>query len=50
MDLLSHSTFLILSGVKNYAAWLPKIKYAIASLNADHLIIAIAMAAKNKKL
>ncbi len=50
MDPLSHSTLPILLGVKNYAAWLPRIKYAIASLDVDHLILAIAVSSEDKKL
>lgn len=50
MDPLSHSTLPILLGVENYAAWLPRIKYAIASLDVDHLILAIAVSSEDKKL
>ncbi len=50
MDPLSHSTLPILLGVENFAARLPRIKYAIASLDADHLILAIAVSLEDKKL
>lgn len=50
MDPLSHSTLPILLGFENYTAWLPRIKYAIASLDADHLILAIAVSPEDKKL
>ncbi len=50
MDALSHSTLPILLGVENYVAWLSRIKYAIASLDADHLILAIAVSPEDKKL
>lgn len=50
MDPLGHSTFPILLGVENYAAWLPRIKYAIASLDANHLILTDAVSAEEKKL
>lgn len=50
MDPLGHSTLPILLGVENYAAWLPRIKYAIASLDVDHLILVIAASPEDKKL
>ncbi len=50
MDLLDHSTLPILLGVENYASWLSRIKYAIASLDADHLILTVAISAEDKKL
>lgn len=50
IDPLSHSTLPILLGVENYAAWLRRIKYAIASLDADYLIVAIAVSPEDIKL
>ena len=50
MDLLGHSTLPILLGIEIYASWIPRIKYAIASLNADHLILTVAISAEDKKL
>lgn len=50
MDLLIHFTLPIFLGVKNYVAWLSKMKYAIANLDTDHLIIIIAMFSEDKKL
>ena len=50
MDSLGYSTLPILLGIENYASWLPRIKYAIASLDADHLILTVAVSAEDKKL
>ena len=50
IDLLGHSTFPILLGVENYVAWLLRIKYAIASLGADYLILTVAVSPEDKKL
>lgn len=50
MEPLGHSTLPILLGVENYAAWLPRIKYGIASLDADHLILTVAVSPEDKKL
>ena len=49
-DPLGHSTLSILLGVENYTAWLPRIKSAIESLDADHLILTIAISPEDKKL
>ena len=46
MDLIGNSPLPIVLGLENYASWLPGIKYAIASLDADHLILS----AEDKKL
>ena len=50
MDLIGNSPLPIVLGVENYASWLPRIKYAIASLGADHLILTVAVSAEDKKL
>lgn len=50
MDPFSHFTLLILLRVKNYAAWLSKIKYAITNLDVDYFIIAITISLEDKKL
>lgn len=50
MDPLSYFILPILLKIENYIAWFERIKYAIASFDADYLIIAIAMSVKNKKL
>ena len=50
MDSLGHSTLPILLGIENYAYWIPRTKYAIASLNADHFILTVAISAEDKKL
>ncbi len=50
MDLLGHSTLSILFRVENHAAWLLKIKYEIASLDANHLILTVTVSPEDKKL
>lgn len=50
MDPLGHSTLSILLGVENYATWLSGIKYAIASVDVNHLIFTVAISAEDKKL
>ncbi len=50
MDPLGHSTLPILR-VEIYASLASiRIKYATASLDADHLILAVAISAEDKKL
>ena len=36
--------------VENYAIWLSRIKYAISSLDAGHLVLTVAIVAEDKKL
>ena len=50
MDSLVHSTFSILFRVENSAAWLPIIKYGIATLDVDHLILTVTVSPEDKKL
>ncbi len=50
MDSLGHSIFPTFFGVENYVASLPRIKYAIASLVVDHLILTVTVSLEDKKL